>query len=177
MNYRSTILCLTALAAFNLSTLAADYSFTEAGFRAGTDLEKEISLTSYEVFGTLSTPWDWELSDNIHLVLSVEIVVGALTGEGETAGYARIAPTLELTFGDFPVSAVLSSGPSVYSEDTFDRFDFGNNFLFTTGFGFDWQVNEDWTVGYRIQHSSNARLFVNQNPGIDMHTMSVGYSY
>lgn len=176
MNYRSTACLLAAISTFNLCASAEDYTFTEAGIRAGVDFESQVNLTSYEVFGTLSSPWSWELSEDLTLDLSFEIAVGALTGEGVTAGYARVAPTLELFFGDFPVSIVLSSGPSLYTEDTFDHFDFGGNFQFTSALGLEWQVNEDWAVGYRIQHSSNAGI-KSHNPGLDMHTLSVGYSY
>ena len=176
MNYRTTTLLLAFASCFTLSANGNDYTFTEAGLRVGVDAESETSLTSYEVFSTINTPWNWSFSENLALNLSIEMAIGALTGEGDTAGYARFAPTLEVFFGNSPVSVVLSSGPAVYTEDTFNHVNLGSNFQFTSSLGLDWQVNESWAVGYRIQHTSNGGIS-NTNPGLDMHTASIGYSY
>lgn len=148
----------------------------EAGFRIGFDSESNVSLNSYELYGTIDSPWSWELNDTITADLNFEAALGALTGEGETAGYIRIAPALEISFGDFPVSLVMSSGPSLYSEDTFDQYDMGGNFHFTSSIGLEWKMCENWALNYRLQHTSNADIN-EPNPGLDMHTIGIVWQY
>ena len=176
MNFRPVSSLLIALTLSTLSATADDFTFTDAGFRAAIDAENNVNLSSYEVFGKLSSPWNWELTDNITADLTFDLAVGALTGEGETAGYIHFGPSLEFAFDDFPVTLVIASGPSLYSEDTFDKFDLGGNVHFTSSIGFNWQACENWSIGYRFQHTSNAGLD-SHNPGLDMHALSVGYSY
>jgi hypothetical protein len=169
-----------ALIGPTLSPLAAQESsdsvFSHAGLRLGTDAENKVDFFSYEVFGTIDMGWTWDLSENIRLDLEIETAIGGLSGEGETAIYGRIAPVAELHFGDFPVSIVFSSGPSLYSEDRFDQYDIGGHFHFTSSAGLNWQFDDAWTLGYRFQHTSNADLD-NPNPGLDMHTLSLDYQF
>ncbi len=152
-----------------------DSLFSEAGLRVGIDSESKVSLSSYEIFGTIETDWSWELSENTRLDLDIETAVGFLTGDGE-AVYGKIAPVAELHFADFPLSLVVSSGPSLYSDDKFDGYDIGGSFQFTSSVGVNWDVCENWTVSYRFQHTSNANLG-DPNPGLEMHTLSAGYAF
>lgn len=171
-------LALLGLTIFSAQVQAEDCFFNscETGFRAGFDSESNVSLNSYEIFGTINSPWSWELSDSINADLNFEAALGALTGEGETAGYVRLAPVLEISFGDFPVSIVMSTGPSLYSEDTFDDYDMGGNFHFTSSVGLEWKISENWALNYRLQHTSNADIN-DPNPGLDMHTVGIAWKY
>ncbi len=176
---KSTLaLGLIASTLFTSSVIAEESKllFKEAGFRFGVEGKSHLSLTSYEVFSTIDAPWSWELTDSVTAELNFEAALGALHGHGETAAYARFAPALEISFGDFPVSIIASSGPSVYSEDTYGDYDMGGNFHFTSSFGFEWDCCENWTISYRFQHTSNADLG-DPNPGLDLHTFGIAYSY
>ncbi len=162
-----------------LSSLAAQSEnsiFSDVGIRLGVDAENRVNLVSYEIFGTLDMDWSWNLNESIRLDLAVETAIGGLSGEGETAVYGRVAPVAEIQFGNFPVTLVLSSGPSLYSEDTFDQYDIGGNFQFTSGLGLNWEFDDAWAIGYRFQHTSNADIG-DPNPGLDMHTVSIAYSF
>ncbi|MGZ0654263.1 acyloxyacyl hydrolase [Coraliomargarita sp. W4R53] len=150
--------------------------FSNAGVRVGVDAENRVDLVSYELFGTIDMDWFWDLSENLRLDLDIETAIGGLSGEGQTAAYARIAPVAELYFGDFPVSLLISSGPSLYSEDTFDEYDIGGHFQFTSSIGFNWEFDDAWAMAYRFQHTSNADLD-SPNPGLDMHTISIAYTF
>jgi hypothetical protein len=171
-----TICLLTALATLSLSANASDFSFTNAAFRIGIDDENGLSLSSYEIYGTVDTPWNWSLTEKLRAEIDIEAGIGALTAEGETAGTLHIGPALELSYGECPVSLTLSTGPTVLSEDTFDDRDLGGHFHFTSGIGLNWQACEKWNVGYRYQHTSNANIDT-PNPGLDMHTLSLSYTY
>lgn len=159
-----------------LSAQTEDSFFSNIGIRMGVDAEENISLSSYEVYGTVELGWFWDLSENLRLDLDIETALGALTGENETAVYGRIAPLARLYYADLPVHLVFSSGPSFYSQDNYDDYDIGGNFHFTSSLGFNWDINEEWAIGYRFQHTSNADLD-NPNPGLDMHTLNVAYTF
>ena len=175
-----TVTLITMVTLSGLLSLSAAESgeclFADAGIRVGTDAENRVDLVSYELFGTVDMDWSWNLSDSLKLDLDIETAIGGLSGEGETAVYGRIAPVAELQMGNFPVTLVLSSGPSLYSEDAFDHYDIGGNFHFTSSVGFNWEFDDAWAAGYRFQHSSNADLD-DPNPGLDMHTISIAYTF
>ena len=173
-----TLVTFASLSGF-LPLSAADSGgshFSDVGIRMGIDAEDRVDLVSYELFGTVDMDWSWNLSDGLRLDLDIETALGGLSGEGETAVYGRIAPVAELHMGDFPVTLVLSSGPSLYSEDAFDSYDIGGNFQFTSSFGLNWVFDDAWSVGYRFQHTSNAGID-DPNPGLEMHTVSIAYTF
>ncbi|MBC8189973.1 MAG: hypothetical protein H8E75_06015 [Puniceicoccaceae bacterium] len=120
------------LSARGLAAQGTESFFAEAGLRAGVDAERGINLVSYELFGEIDMDWSWNLSDSLRLNLNIETAIGGLYGESEHAVYGRMAPIAKLHLGDSPVTIVLSSGPSFYSKDTYDDYDIGGHFEFTT---------------------------------------------
>ncbi len=54
--------------------------------------------------------------------------------------------------------------------------DLGGRIQFSTHLGFVWRPTRQWSVGYRLQHMSNANIFP-VNPGLDMHLIqtTVGF--
>lgn len=164
------------LSARGLAAQGTESFFAEAGLRAGVDAEKRINLVSYELFGEIDMDWSWNLSDSLRLNLDIETAIGGLYGESEHAVYGRMAPIAKLHLGDSPVTIVLSSGPSFYSKDTFDDYDIGGHFQFTTSVGLNWSFDDAWAASYRFQHTSNANL-TEPNPGLDMHTVSIAYTF
>ena len=177
MRFVATLLFVYASSlAQTLSAQSGESLFSDAGIRVGVDTESRVDLVSYELFGTLDMDWSWNLSESLRLDLDIETAVGGLSGEGETAMYARVAPVAHLHLDDMPISLVLSAGPSLYSEDSFDGYDIGGSFQFTSSVGLDWAFDDAWAVGYRYQHTSNAHLN-EPNPGLDMHTVSIAYTF
>lgn len=171
-------LCAFAVIASTSSLLATDDEciFQEIGLRVGLDDGQDISLRSYEVYATMDSPWNLEPTDSIKIDLDFETAFGALTGEGETAAYFRIGPVVEISFGDFPVMIVASSTPSLYSEDTFDKYDIGGHVQFNHSIGLAWDITETININYRYQHTSNAGLD-EPNPGLDMHTLGIDFTF
>lgn len=86
-------------------------------------------------------------------------------------GFAAI-----LEFDDFPVELVISSGPTFLTEDKIRTSDLGSKFQFTSAVGLDWEVVDDWNLGYRYLHISNAGLG-DPNPGLNLHAVSLLYSF
>ena len=156
--------------------LAADYSFDSVGARLAFDNSGSIDLRSYEVNAKVETPWEWDISDDIELEIAIEGSLGAIDGEGETAAMAHLGFAANFEFDDFPLELVISSGPTLLTEDRFNRFDLGSKFQFTSAMGLDWEVIDDWTLGYRYLHISNAGLG-DPNPGLNMHAVSLLHSF
>ena len=146
------------------------------GFRVGIDGENDADIESYEVYGVVATPWNWDLRNKRKLSFEFEWSGRVLDGEGETAGLFKVAPQLRFRTPELPVDIVASSGPSLTTEDEFDDLDLGGAFQFTSTVGIDWEINESWTVGYRFQHISNAGIY-DENDGLNLNTLSVDYRF
>jgi len=161
-----------------LPALAESNSFRQErlGFRFGIDGESEVDLESYEIYGVVATPWSWELKNDRKLIFEFEWSGGVLDGEDETAGLFKLAPQLRFQTPELPVDFVLSSGPSLITEDEIDDLDLGGAFQITSTVGVDWHVNESWTVGYRFQHISNAGIY-SDNDGLNLNTISIDYRF
>lgn len=162
--------------ALALSGQAGEFEWSEIGLRTGIDAESSIDVQSYELITRVESPWAWSISDHTEIELDFECGLGALEGEGETGFLAHAGPAIEIEFGELPLEFILSSGPAYLSEHEFDDFDLGGSFQFMSAAGFDLEVADDWTVGYRYLHVSNAGL-QDRNPGMNFHAVSLFYEF
>lgn len=177
MQHPSTQVLITLLVSlFGCLPLSADFSFDSAGARIAFDNEGSINVRSYEVIAMVETPWEWDLSDDIELEIALEGSLGAIDGESKTAAMLHLGFAAIVEFDDFPVELVVSSGPTFLTEDKFRTFDLGSKFQFTSAVGLDWELVDDWKLGYRYLHISNAGLG-DPNPGLNMHAVSLLYSF
>ncbi|MBT62240.1 MAG: hypothetical protein CML13_03415 [Puniceicoccaceae bacterium] len=165
-----TVLSLNLLSASLLPSGA--YGFDRVGLRVGIDTEADVDVIGYEVFGVADTAWSWDFSNDYELLFEFEGVAAVLNGEGTTGGLLKIAPQLRLDSDVFPVELVVSSGPSYLTEEKFGDLDLGGAFQFTSSIGLDWQIKENWTLGYRYQHTSNAGIY-DVNDGLNLHSVSL----
>lgn len=148
----------------------------DLGVSIGFDAETQLSIQSYEVSGTIASPWGWKLGESRHLRLDFELGVGVLDGEGSTGGFVRIAPLFDLSSDAWPVSLFLTTGPVLLTEDKYGDLDLGGHFHFASALGLNWRLGKGWSVAYRIQHISNAGIS-NPNPGLDLHLFRVVRSF
>ena len=149
--------------------------FNTVGIRVGTDSGEKVSLNSYELYTRTAPFWSWDISDALMAGIGFDSAIGILTGEGEEAAYVHLGFNCELVHENLPISLVFTTGPSLYSEDTFDEYDLGGNVQFTSSVGFSWQISTNLAIEYRYQHTSNAGL-ESENPGLDMHVAGISYS-
>jgi hypothetical protein len=148
--------------------------FNTVGIRVGFDTK--VSLTSYELYETSDPQWSWDLSEDMTTGIGYQAAIGALAGEGEVSAYIHFGFTVELVHDALPITLILATGPSLYSEDTFGDFDLGGNVQATSSAGLNWQVCEEWAVEYRYQHTSNADL-KSHNPGLNMHAFALSHNF
>lgn len=173
-----SLLCSSLSAATNEASNATESSesfFKTAGIRVGSESGSEANLTSYELYGTTAPQWSWDLCDKVSTGIGYEAAIGVLVGEGDTAAYIHFGVALECAHEDLPVTLVLTTGPSLYSEDRFGDYDMGGNVQLTSSAGLNWQVCENWSIEYRYQHTSNAGL-ESHNPGLDMHAIGLSHT-
>ena len=152
------------------------YRFDSVGLRGGIDSQGDININTAELFATVTTPYQFQLGDTTVLDFNLEGGVGALDHKAGTGFYLRIGPQCTVSFGDSPLHLVIGSGPAYLSKHTFGRRNLGGDFQFFTSMGFDWDINDRWTLGYRWQHISNAGL-QDVNPGMNMHTLGLSYRF
>lgn len=155
---------------------ADEFQWSNIGLRCGIDAENSIDVKSYELISTLESPWSWSPSKSFKIDLGVELGLGALDGEGETGILAHIGPSLAVEFGDYPLELIISSGPALLSEHEFDNIDLGGSFQFMSAVGFNLEIADDWTLGYRYLHISNAGLH-DKNPGMNLHALTLLYQF
>ena len=173
------ILFVSLSATLSLAAHAASFEQPESplntiGLRLGADVNADVSLTNYELFVTSELQWSWDLSEKVNASIGYESAIGALAGEG--AANLHFGFSLKFAHQSIPVSAIITTGPSLYSEDSFGDFDIGGHIHFTSSFGLNWKMCESWALEYRIQHTSNAGLEDN-NPGLDMHAVALTRSF
>jgi hypothetical protein len=180
---KSTLACISlALISGSLSATTSqtdtqpDSPFDTVGLRIGFDDGAKVSLKSYELYETSKPQWSWDLGEKFDAAIGYEAAIGALAGENKVSAYIHFGLNIEFAHEDFPVTLVLTSGPSLYSEDSFGDFDIGGNFQATSSAGLNWSVCEDWAVEYRYQHTSNMGL-KSHNPGLDMHAFALSHSF
>jgi Lipid A 3-O-deacylase (PagL). len=168
---------LLFIAALTLTVTAhAELEVDDLGLRYGVGSDDGDDFSSLELMAYLDPDWEWELSDSLVFEIAPEAAVGYLDGHGETAALVHIGLAGFLEIDGFPLSLVVSTGPTFLTEDEFGNFDIGGNWQFTSGLGVDWEPVEDWTVGYRYQHISNAGI-ESTNPGLNLHTFGVAYDF
>lgn len=161
---------------FTISVHAREFDWSEIGLRVGIDAENRVNVKSYELITTLNSPWSWTLNDQFAIDLGFEFGLGALVGEAETGFLAHAGPAIEVAWGERPITLVLSSGPVLLSEHEFDSLDLGGTFQFMSAVGFDFEVAEHWTLGYRYLHISNAHLH-EINPGMNLHAVTLLHQF
>jgi hypothetical protein len=66
--------------------------------------------------------------------------------------------------------------PTYISRHRYGSQDLGGPLQFTSYIGVYWIITENFEIGYRFQHMSNAHLY-DSNPGVNQHVISAGYRF
>ncbi len=160
-------------AAFWLASISPAWSQgKELGLRAGiSDARSDQDFREFELFGTLGLPWgagqdgDWRLGSRLNASL------GLLWEEESKAGLiVALGPGLNLESpgGGWQVEAGI--GPALLSRHDFGEEDFGGVLQFISHAALRWRPCACCSLGYRVQHMSNAGLY-RSNPGLNLHML------
>lgn len=152
--------------------------WTTIGFRGGWAASNRLEedFQQYEVFAVYRLPWSWEWSSGLKLHTELQLTAGALNGGGDTGFVGSAGPDIVLTKAGsgFAIGAGIS--PTVLSRSEFDAEDLGGQFHFTSHVRVGYRFTDHWEFSYRFQHMSNAGID-EPNPGVDFHTLELGYRF
>ncbi|MFP4156468.1 MAG: acyloxyacyl hydrolase [Opitutales bacterium] len=169
------ILSLSLLFICSLDALAG-MDIDAYGLRLGYGTESGNDLFSTEAMFYFDYEREWEISGSVELELKPEASVGFIHGHSETAGTVHLGFAGFIELDDSPLDFVFSSGPTLLTEDTFGAFEMGGHLHFTSALGLDWEWGDDWMLGYRFQHISNAGLR-DENPGLNLHVLAIAREF
>jgi lipid A 3-O-deacylase len=146
------------------------------GVRAGISLPGAPSFHQVEAYGDWKLPWRWDIYSGWIFRPYAEISAGWLSGQGTDGFVGTLGPALELYKGKFPVVLEGGSSGTLISRDEYGNNNFGYRFQFTSHIGFRWDITRQWSVGWRVQHMSNAGI-AKPNPGLNMQMISASYTF
>lgn len=148
-----------------------------AGARGGVSFENtQGHFDQAEAFAGWKAPWRWDFYSDWVLRPGVEGSAGGITGHGQNAFVGTLGPMAELRYGKFPVSLEGGASPTWLNCSVFGPTDFGTRFQFTSYIGLEWNVTKNFTLGFRLQHMSNAG-FANPNPGLNIGMLSLRFNF
>jgi hypothetical protein len=156
---------------------AFDIDWRSAGARAGfSDNRNEESFNQYEAFATVNLPWYWKLGNQWQLGTFLEGNAGALVGGGDTGLVVSLGGGFYLDGFEDTIEISAGFNPTYISQSDYGDEDFGGPIQFTSYLNINFIIKKHFSIGYRLQHMSNAGLYGN-NPGVNLHMISLGYRF
>ncbi|MCC5811432.1 MAG: acyloxyacyl hydrolase [Ectothiorhodospiraceae bacterium] len=159
-----------------LSSLSGAAGAYEIGIRAGTNLGGSQSYSSQEIYvraplpGVLGDPGGW------HATSYAEANAGRVASSGDSLTTVGAGVGAWLRSPAAPVSFGLGTGPTYLSRTSLGDHDYGGNWQFTSHAGVRLALGPHVTLGYRIQHTSNAGLY-SPNNGYDLQALEIRLTF
>jgi hypothetical protein len=172
-----TIRLILVLSAVTMQWSRAEEVEWGAGVRTGfSATSTDDHFSQQEAILTHNLPWRWQSGSSWYLRTRLDLSAGAIHGRGEEGFVGTLGPTVVLGKDDFPLTLEFGCSPTLLSKDEFGNVNFGVPFQFTSHVGVDCRIFEHLSVGYRLQHMSNAAIS-NDNPGLDLHMFAISYHF
>jgi len=171
-----TILVIVLSSLISQPLCAVEISWRSLGLRAGiNDNRNDEDFEQYEGFSTWSLPWSWQWDSGWALDTFIEANAGVLTADGETGFVGSVGPGLYISIKEV-VGISMGINPTLISKHDYGDDDLGGAFQFTSHIGLNAVFYDHYSLGYRLQHMSNAG-FYDHNPGVNMHMLAVEYRF
>ena len=162
------------LVLFACPTQAQDYV---VGVRGGSSFESDAgNFQQVDVFAGRYLPWLWGSTNGVNFKPQVQASAGWLHNNGDSGFVGTLGPDVELRIRKFPITLEGGASLSALSQSDFPERNLGGWFEFTDHIGFNWHINNQFTVGWRFQHMSNAGIY-KCNPGLNLQMLSFSYSF
>jgi hypothetical protein len=159
------------------SLTAGETTWRSAGLRGGVnDNRNDEDFEQYETFAAWQLPWLWQWDSGWAVITYLEANAGVLSGGGESAFVGSVGPGLILSGLKGVIEIPLGVNPSVISKHKFGDENLGGPIQFTSHIGLNLNFADHYSIGYRLQHMSNAVLY-EHNPGVNMHMIEGGYRF
>jgi hypothetical protein len=154
-----------------------EIAWRSIGLRGGVnDHRNDEDFEQYEAFTTWKLPWFRQWDSGWALGTYLEANAGVLSGGGTTAFVGSIGPGLYISGLKDMVEISMGINPTIISKHKFGDDNLGGPIQFTSHIGLNIIFNHHYSIGYRLQHMSNGILY-EQNPGVNMHMLEVGYRF
>jgi hypothetical protein len=146
------------------------------GFRSGLVTQNDVGdFTQFEIFMVQPLPWVWQWSSGWRLSTFLTASAGVLESEDRSGFIGTLGPEFKLSPAG-RLSFIIGSVSTFLGNHEFGKTDLGGLFQFTSYIGLNYRMGKSGSLGYRIQHMSNAGIF-DTNPGLDMHVLQLDYRY
>lgn len=170
------LLAALLLAVFGAGEVVAEEpGWSKFGFRGAYGYSRADDFNQYEVFAAHSMRLSFSFSDDWVAQSYWEMSAGRLTNDEIEALVFTAGPVMVIRKREQPWSIEIGSRPTIISDHTFGKVDYGGPFQFTSHAGIGWRFRE-LELAYRIQHMSNASIY-KRNDGLDIHVVEVGWRF
>ncbi len=144
------------------------------GVRAGSSLTGRDTYTNRELFLSTGLPWTWgdATSDGWHAATDIELAVGEVRDDDNELTNAGLMLNLAARKGASPFSLRIGAGPTYISEKELAGRRFGGPLQFSTYIGLYLDLGRRFTLGYRLQHTSNGGIY-DVNQGMDLQVVEL----
>lgn len=147
-------------------------NFQDAGLPPG---EKE-DFEQFDIFGIIGLPWGWEFPSGWEIRWRLNGSAGALRGSGDLGFIATAGPGIAFTKKSWHMTFDLGMGGAVLSDWKFGSQDIGGPFQFIGHGGATYHVLENFSIGYRFHHMSDATIY-GSSRGVDFHMLEFSYHF
>ena len=168
INFAATLLVIS----LECHCHAQDYL---VGVRGGGTFENG-NFQQAEAFGGVYLPWLFGSKSRFNFRLRVEASAGFLENRGDAGFVGTTGPVLEFRKGKFPVTLDAGVNLTALSRYNYESRNLGGWFQFTDHVGLNWHITQQFTVGWRFQHMSNAGIY-KANPGLNQMMLTTSYSF
>lgn len=159
-----------------LTGYADDLRWNTIGVRAGVDDSRNNgSFSQYEAFATIGLPFHWTSDAEWGIGSCIGFNAGVVRCEGDSF-IASLGPALAILTPSRRLAFLFGIYPTYLDSSEFETDDFGAKIQFTSALNINFQPLPHLTIGYRIQHMSNAGIS-DENPGLNTHFLEVGYRF
>jgi hypothetical protein len=135
-------------------------------FRSDTDFDR------VELVASWSLPWRWERPSGWVIESRALASVGALRARGDTSALVSlgVGANFDSPSGRWRFEAGLR--PTLLEDDDYGGYQVGGRVHFTSHVGVTLQLTNNFGIGYRLSHLSNAELD-RPNPGVDTQQLAL----
>ncbi len=141
------------------------------GARAGfSDSRPREDFHQYDIFMAYELPWRWPVSSGWELRTQLNATASLLRAAGERGLILSAGPGFVLANDTGRISLIGGYSVGLLTEHEYGRHDLGGPLQFTGHLGVAYRLYRSVQVGYRLQHMSNAGIYV-PNPGLEMHLL------
>ena len=108
--------------------------------------------------------------------ISLEGSAGVISGGSAEGFVGAVGPGLAVGLWDDRLLLKAGVSPTFISKDKYGEEDLGGPVQFTSHIGIAARFYRGLSVGYRLQHMSNAGLY-DHNPGLNLHMLEVSWRF